>query len=75
MNKVRRKRLGGILKRLRDTREDLGSLLEEEDEARENIPENLQSSDSYEDSENASDAMDSACESIGEAITTLEEVF
>lgn len=75
MNKQRREKLFSILKRLRDLHSELESLIEEEDESRDNIPENLQSSNHYVDSEDASESMGDAFDSIGEAIESLEKVI
>lgn len=52
---------------------DLRSIMEEEEESRENLPENLLSSDRYYDSEAASDLMEQAMECYEEAMDLFEE--
>ena len=52
---------------------DLQSVMDEEEETRENTPENLLSSDRYCDSEAASDCMEQALECYEEAIELFEE--
>lgn len=65
MNKVRRKALSEIA-------EQIGTLRDEEDEYRENIPESLQGGEKYELSESASDLMNEALDSLDEAIGSIE---
>ena len=48
--------------------------MDEEDEARDNMPESLQESDRYTQSEEASEALCSAINSLAEASSALEEV-
>jgi uncharacterized membrane protein len=74
MNTNRRKRLREVLRKLDYARSEIESVREEEDEARDNIPEGLQESDRYTDSEEASEAMDVAIDNIGEAISAIEDV-
>lgn len=52
---------------------DLQSIMDEEEESRENLPENLMSSDRYCDSEAASDYMEQAMECYEEAVELFEE--
>ena len=52
---------------------DLQSVMDEEEETRENTPENLLSSDRYCDSEAASDSMQQAMECYEETIELFEE--
>ncbi len=52
---------------------DLQSIMDEEEESRENLPENLLSSDRYTDSEVASDLMEQAMECYEEAVELFEE--
>ena len=75
MNKIRRKALQEIYDKLSDLREELETIKDEEDESRENMPENLQGSERYEQSETASGNIDesmeylsSACDSIASAM-------
>ena len=85
MNNKRRKELTTIhqeieaLKdRLLELQEQLETVVDEEREAFENIPENLAGSDRYERAEEAVDLLDEALEALDEAIsgldTTLENI-
>ena len=75
MNKLRRKTLQRIFDQLSDLREEIEAVKEEEDESRENMPENLQGSERYEQSETASSNMDEAIEYISSACDSLESVL
>lgn len=74
MNAERRSRVAKAKQLLEDAKNILEEALNEEDEYRDNIPENLQSSERYEQSEICSDAMDNAISEIDSAIESLEEV-
>ena len=74
MNTKRRERLRMVVAQLEAAKDEIESVQEEEDEARDNMPESLQETDRYFDSENASDAMGTAAENIAAAIEELEEV-
>lgn len=74
MNADRRSRVIKAKQLLEEAKDILEEALNEEDEYRDNIPENLQNSERYEQSEAYSDAMDSAINDIGSAIESLEEV-
>ena len=52
----------------------LDDIHEEEDEAFNNIPESLEGSERYEDSQNALDCMETALEEVQNAIDSIEEV-
>ena len=52
----------------------LEALKDEEDEVRENIPENLESSDVYQESERCSDLIDDAIYSVNEAMGNISEI-
>lgn len=62
MNKIRRKNLQTIIDRLEDIKADLEEITYEEEEYRDNIPENLQSSEKYE-------RADEACDNLNDAPT------
>lgn len=62
MNKVRRKNLQSIIDRLEDIKADLEEITYEEEEYRDNIPENLQSSEKYERADEACDNLNDAAE-------------
>lgn len=74
MNADRRSRVIKAKQLLEEAKDILEEALNEEDEYRDNIPENLQSSERYEQSEAYSDAMDNAINEISSAIESLEEV-
>lgn len=74
MNADRRSRVIKAKQLLEEAKDILEEALNEEDEYRDNIPENLQNSERYEQSEACSDAMDSAISEIDLAIESLEEV-
>lgn len=75
MNKLRRKSLQEIFDKLSDLREEIESIKDEEDESRENMPENLQGSERYEQSETASYSMDEAMEYISSACDSIESAM
>ena len=68
MNRQRRARLRAARTKLSEARDEIEAIRDEEDEARDNMPENLQDSDRYTESEECSEAMDAAISSIEEAI-------
>lgn len=68
MNKIRRKNLQTIIDRLEDIKADLEEITYEEEEYRDNILENLQSSEKYE-------RADEACDNLNDAADTLNEVI
>ena len=72
MNARRRKQLEGIIDRLTDLRADLEQIMDEEIEARDNVPESLQDSERYYAMDEACNNMDSALNSIDEAIDYAE---
>ena len=67
MNKTRRKALARINERIEELRSELETLLEEEEECLDNIPENLQGSEHYEIAE-------AALSNLSDAYETLDEV-
>lgn len=74
MNKARRNKLKEIISTLQTCYDDLNSLKEDEDYARENVPENLQNSESYTASEESSDTMEDALSDIQGVIDSLENI-
>mgnify|MGYP003571417425 CR=1 FL=1 len=74
MNKARREKISDIVSKLQDCRSELETIQTEEDDSRYNMPENLEGSQRYTESEEASDALDSANSDIENAINTLEEI-
>lgn len=75
MNKLRRKALQEVFDKLSDLREQVETIMQEEDESRENMPENLQGSERYEQSETASSCMGEAMEYISSACDSIESAM
>lgn len=75
MNRIRRKALQEIYDKLSDLREELETIKDEEDESRENMPENLQGSERYEQSETASGNIDEAMEYLSSACDSIESAM
>mgnify|MGYP006886751541 CR=1 FL=1 len=75
MNKGKRLAIRKVLNKLDDLLAVLDELRNEERECLENIPENLQGSTRYEESERAADSLDSAYDSIEEVIGSLEDAM
>lgn len=75
MNKIRRKALQEIYDKFSDLREELETIKDEEDESRENMPENLQGSERYEQSETASGNIDEAMEYLSSACDSIESAM
>lgn len=73
MNKTRRSELRALADRLENLKSELESILDDEDNSRDNMPESLQGSERYETSENASVNMGDAISSLEEAISSIEE--
>lgn len=68
MNKVRRKMVDEIIEQLQELQTEIESVMCEEEEYRDNIPENLQGSERYEKA-------DEACSAMQDAIDGLEDVI
>lgn len=75
MNKLRRKALQDVFDKLSDLQEELASIKDEEDESRDNMPENLQGSERYEQSETASYSIDEAIEYLSSACDSIESAM
>lgn len=73
MNKDRRKHLSEIQSKLAELRDMIDTVLEEEQEAFDNLPESLQESERGEAMQAAIEAMESAMDSCDEAEESLEE--
>ena len=73
MNKKRREEISEVVGTLQDCKTKLESIKDEEDTSRENMPENLEGSQRYEDSETASDRLDDAISDLESAIDNLDE--
>lgn len=75
MNKNRRKELQHIIDGLDILKSNLEDIQTEEEEYRDNIPENMQSSEKYEIAEAACDAMSEAIDNLEEAIGNIESAI
>lgn len=73
MNKIRRKTLQDLYNIIADAKDTLDEVRDEEECYKDNIPENLQSSERYERAEAAVDALESAVSSLEEALDYIEE--
>ena len=73
MNKQRRVKVDDVIEKLRNIQSEIGDILSEEEEYRDNIPENLQGSEKYENAENNCDNLQNAIDQVDEVISYLEE--
>lgn len=76
MNRIRRKELQDILDQMAQLRDRLESVMDEEQEAYDNLPESIQDGEQGERMSNAIDCMDTALssmEEIEEALTDAQE--
>lgn len=75
MNKARRKRLEDVISQLRDMYDELTSLQEEEQEAADNMPENLQMSDRYDTMCEIADDFEEAANDLDDILDRLDETL
>lgn len=75
MNKERRKSIERIVDKLNEIQEDLTIIRGDEEEAYENLPESIQSSERGDSMQEAIDAMDDADGSLQEAIDYLTDII
>lgn len=75
MNNSRRKALQKIYAAIEEVKSDLENIYDVEQEAFENIPENLEGSERYEAAENAVDNLDNAFSGLDEVLEYLEEAM
>ena len=75
MNKKRREQLKMAIKLLDHSSDIVNSVSDEEQNAMDNMPENLQESDRYSDMEDAVDALQDALDSIDEAVSSIQEAI
>lgn len=75
MNKERRKQLQLVIDEIAKLHETLEFLLDEENEYRENMPENLWNSERFYNSEEASNYIDEAINSLDEATENIENAI
>ena len=71
MNKERRKRIADAIYKIEEL---VQNILDDEEEAYYNMPENLQASENGIISEEAQESLNSAIEALEEAISYLEEI-
>ena len=74
MNKKRRQQIKDVIAKLEELEELVQNILDEEQEAFENMPEVLQQSDNGITSEEAQENLDAAIDALEEAISYLEEI-
>ena len=73
MNKDRRKQIDDVIADLQEIQGTVESIMNNEEEYRDNIPENLQGSERYERAEEACDYLQEAYDGIDDVINSLEE--
>lgn len=74
MNKQRKQRIKEVITQLETCADNLETVKSDEDEARENIPENLQDGEAYCTSEECSDKIEEAMSDIRAVIENLEDI-
>lgn len=82
MNNVRRKEIKEVVERIYkvqsmidDIKNDLECIKDEEDDYRDNIPENLQESDRYYSSEEASENLEDAIDELDTILGEIEDAI
>lgn len=75
MNRNRREQLGLIFNQLEDCLHDIEIILEEEQNALDNMPESLQYSERGQQMQEGIDKIESAREYISSAMSEIEEIF
>ena len=75
MNKARRKTLAEAMDLMYRAKDILEGVRDEEEEAFNNIPENLEGSERYETAEQTLDTINEAYDSLEEMLENLEEVL
>ena len=75
MNKTRRKLLESVIDKLTDTKNDIETIADEEREAYDNLPENLQNTAKAEAMDYNADTLYQACDDIDDIIGELEAVL
>lgn len=75
MNRIRRKRLDTAMTRLNEICEELENIKSEEEEALENIPENMQESERTSNMQDTIDEIDSAISSVIDASEYVESAI
>lgn len=75
MNKYRRKDIEKIIKHLEEIKEEINNVCSEEQEYYDNIPENLQTSEKAENSQNAISDLENAECSLDDVIVALQSAI
>ena len=75
MNKIRRKNLQSIIDQLEELKGSLEDHQAEEEEYRDNIPENFQSGERYERTEEICESLSDAVSSLEDATSSIEEAI
>ncbi len=73
MNNARRKRIRDAAEQMEQLKGEIESILEDEEEYMDNIPENMQGSERYETAETACENLQSAVDAMEEVLSSLEE--
>lgn len=74
MNKARRKQIAQLLEQLENLKADLDSILEEEQEAFDNLPESLQEGERGQASQTAIESLESAQSAFEEVVDALNYI-
>ena len=75
MNATRRKKITKLSEQLSDLLESLQTIQEEEENARDGIPESMWESERYERAEAACDCLEEATDALQEVLEKLEEAI
>lgn len=75
MNDARRRQLRRAIVLINEATSIMESVCDQEEEARDNMPENLQSTDRFEAMEDAIDSLNNAAEKLEEAVESIESVM
>ena len=75
MNAVRRDRARTVIDRLRDISISIEAILDDEQDALDNMPENLEGSERYSKMEDAVDSLASAMDCVVDAIDELDSAI
>lgn len=71
MNRIRRAKLNKIAEQIEELKSLLEEIMEEEEECRDNIPENMQSGSRYERAEEICDSLSDAIDCMDEAVSNI----
>lgn len=74
MNKERRVKLKSAIADLQSARNIMDTVLDAEQDAMDNVPENLQETERYEQFENAVDILDDACSQVDDIIDSVRQL-